>query len=69
VKTLTLRAYNGGLKIRSINGPSALGMISLWIPDLSSLNRSRMFWTSRWLSTDCLLHKESACRWYKYPTR
>lgn len=29
VKTLTSRAYNGGLKIRSINGQSARSMISL----------------------------------------
>jgi len=46
VKTLTLLAYNGDLKIRSINEPSARGMISWEMPaDPSSLNRSRMFWT------------------------
>ena len=44
VKTLTSQAYNGGLKIRSINGQSACGMISSWMPaDRSSLNRGRMF--------------------------
>jgi hypothetical protein len=46
VKTLTLRAYNGDLKIRSINEQSARGMISSEMPaDPSSLDRNRMFWT------------------------